>query len=100
MQCRFPFGTVHGFVWISLQPLLRAFIESVHGFFLAGQPGGVSGDRGLAFRGRYDNLKSVVIRRRPQTVFNSQFMDFAEAFWLLGLSLHPRPGQRRGGSGG
>ena len=35
---------------------------------------------GVAHRGHYDNLKSVVTRRQPQTVFNSQFMDFARHF--------------------
>ncbi|HPG71733.1 MAG TPA: hypothetical protein PLT21_06845, partial [Syntrophales bacterium] len=34
----------------------------------------------MAHRGHYDNLKSVVTRRQPQTVFNSQFMDFARHF--------------------
>jgi len=83
MQCRFPFGTVHGFVWIlsySRYLYARFYPSQSMEFFLAGHLEAFREIGGVAHRGRYDNLKSVVIRRRPQTVFNSQFMDFARHF--------------------
>lgn len=83
MQCRFPFGTVHGFVWIlsySRYLYARFYPAQSMEFFLAGHLEAFGEIGGVAHRGRYDNLKSVVIRRQPQTVFNSQFMDFARHF--------------------
>ena len=83
MQCRFPFGTVHGFVWIlsySRYLYARFYPGQSMEFFLAGHLEAFREVGGVAHRGRYDNLKSVVIRRQPQTVFNSQFMDFARHF--------------------
>ena len=83
MQCRFPFGTVYGFVWIlsySRYLYARFYPGQSMEFFLAGHLEAFREVGGVAHRGRYDNLKSVVIRRQPQTVFNSQFMDFARHF--------------------
>jgi len=50
MQCRFPFGTVHSFVWIlSYSRYLYARFypgQSMEFFLAGGAPGGVSGGRG------------------------------------------------------
>jgi transposase len=83
MQWRFPFGTGYGFVWIlsySRYLYARFYPGQSMEFFLAGHLEAFREVGGVAHRGRYDNLKSVVIRRQPQTVFNSQFMDFARHF--------------------
>jgi hypothetical protein len=41
---------------------------------------------GIPHQGRYDNLKSVVIKRKPEIVFNTQFLDFARHY---GFSVYP-----------
>jgi len=89
MQCRFPFGVVHGFVFIlaySRYLFARFYPRETMEFFLDGHMEAYKEIGGVPHRGRYDNLKSVVIRRKPQTVFNSQFMDFAKHH---GFSIHP-----------
>jgi hypothetical protein len=41
---------------------------------------------GVAHRHRYDNLRSVVLKRTPELVLNPQFLDFARHY---GFSLYP-----------
>lgn len=65
-------------------------------FFLAGHIECFKHIGGLAHRHRYDNLKSVVIKRRPTIEYNAQFLDFARFF---GFSLHacnPNSGHEKG----
>lgn len=54
-------------------------------FFLEGHMKAFRELGGLPRRGRYDNLKSVVIKYRSQITFNSQFLNFARHY---GFSLH------------
>jgi len=54
-------------------------------FFLAGHLECFHHIGGLAHRQRYDNLKSVVLRRSPAMEYNPQFLDFARFF---GFSIH------------
>jgi hypothetical protein len=54
-------------------------------FFLEGHMEAFGEIGGIPHRGRYDNLKSVVIRRRPETIYNSQFLDFARHY---GFSIY------------
>ena len=80
MICRLPFGTLYGFVFIlSYSRYLygRFYPGSSMEFFLDGHLEAFWEIRGVPHSVRYDNLKSVVIRRKPETVYNSQFMDFA-----------------------
>lgn len=88
MQCRFPFGMVYGFVFIlSYSRYLygRFYPRSSMEFFLEGHVEAFREIGGIPHRGRYDNLKSVVIRRKPETVYNSQFLDFARHY---GFSIY------------
>jgi hypothetical protein len=41
---------------------------------------------GIPHQGRYDNLKSVVVKRKPEVVFNTQFLDFAKHY---SFSIYP-----------
>lgn len=80
MQCRFPFGMVHGFVFVlsySRHLYGRFYPGSSMEFFLEGHMEAFREIGGIPHRGRYDNLKSVVIRRKPEIVYNGQFLDFA-----------------------
>ncbi len=65
-------------------------------FFLAGHIECFKYIGGLARRHRYDNLKSVVLRRSPQIEYNPQFLDFARFY---GFSIHvcnPYSGNEKG----
>lgn len=54
-------------------------------FFLDGHISAFAEVGGVAHRHRYDNLKSVVIRRKPELLYNAQFVDFASHY---GFTLH------------
>ena len=65
-------------------------------FFLAGHIECFKHIGGLAHRHRYDNLKSVVLKRSPQIEYNPQFLDFARFY---GFSIHvcnPYSGNEKG----
>lgn len=88
MSRSFPFGTAYGFVFIlsySRYLYCRFYPRQSMEFFLEGHMDAYQEAGGIPRRGRYDNLKSVVIRRRPEVVFNSQFLDFARHY---GFSIH------------
>jgi transposase len=65
-------------------------------FFLAGHIECFKHIGGLARRHRYDNLKSVVLKRVPEIEYNPQFLDFARFY---GFSIHacnPYSGNEKG----
>ena len=65
-------------------------------FFLAGHVECFKHIGGVAHRHRYDNCKSVVIKRDPEIVYNGQFLDFARFY---GFTLHvcnPYSGNEKG----
>ena len=55
-------------------------------FFLDGHLRAFQEIGGLAHRHRYDNLKSVVLKRTPEITFNPQFLEFSRHY---GFSIHP-----------
>jgi transposase len=89
MQRTFPFGVAYGFVLIlsySRYLYCRFYPRQTMEFFLEGHIDAFEEIGGVPRRGRYDNLKSVVIQRKPTVVFNTQFLDFAGHY---GMSIHP-----------
>jgi len=65
-------------------------------FFLAGHMECFKYIGGLTRRHRYDNLKSVVLKRTPEIEYNPQFLDFARFY---GFSIHacnPYSGNEKG----
>ena len=65
-------------------------------FFLAGHLECFKHIGGLARCHRYDNLKSVVLKRAPEIEYNPQFLDFARFY---GFSIHvcnPYSGNEKG----
>jgi len=65
-------------------------------FFLSGHLECFKHIGGLAHCHRYDNLKSVIIKREPQIEYNAQFLDFANFY---GFKLHvcnPYSGNEKG----
>jgi transposase len=89
MQRTFPFGVAYGFVLIlsySRYLYCRFYPCQTMEFFLEGHMEAFQEVGGIPRTGRYDNLKSVVMRRKPTLEFNAQFLDFAGHY---GFSIHP-----------
>lgn len=89
MQRRFSFGVTYGFVFIlsySRYLSVRFYPRQTMEFFLEGHIEAYREIGGVPHQGRYDNLKSVVVQRKPAVVFNPQFLDFARHY---GFSLYP-----------
>lgn len=89
MEWRFPFGLLYGFVLIlaySRYLYVQFYTRHSLEFFLDGHIHAFQEIRGVAHRHRYDNLKSVVLKRAPEITFNPQFLDFSRHY---GFSIHP-----------
>ena len=88
MEATLPFGKVYGFVFIlacSRYLFLKFYPRSSMEFFLDGHRRAYEEIKGVARSNWYDNLKSVVIKRKPELTFNAQFLDAARHF---GFSIH------------
>jgi transposase len=88
MERKMPFGTAYGFVFILSYSryLCGAFYpKHTYEFFLDGHIAAMKEVGGVAKTHTYDNLKSVVLKRRPSTVMNPQFLDFSRHF---GFAIH------------
>jgi transposase len=88
MERKMPFGTAYGFVFIlSYSRYLYGAFYPKHTseFFLDGHIAAMKEVRGVTKTHTYDNLKSVVLKRKPETVMNPQFLDFSRHF---GFAIH------------
>lgn len=98
MEASLPFGKVYGFVFIlawSRYLFVRFYPRSSMEFFLDGHVNAYTEINGAARSNWYDNLKSVVITRKPLT-FNAQFVDYVSH---MGVSIHacnPGKGNEKG----
>jgi transposase len=89
MVLTLPWGTVYGFVYIlawSRYLVVRFYPRMTFEFFLDGHLEAFRECVGVAHAHRYDNLKSVVISRKPVLRLNAQFVDFARHY---GFAIHP-----------
>lgn len=89
MEVRFPFVVAYGFVFIlaySRYLYVRFYPRHSLEFFLEGHLEAFREIGGIARRNRYDNLKSVVLSRKPELKLNAQFLDFARHY---GFSIYP-----------
>lgn len=89
MVLSLPWGTVYGFVYIlawSRYLVVRFYPHMTFEFFLDGHLEAFRECMGVAHAHRYDNLKSVVLSRKPVLRLNSQFVDFSRHF---GFVIHP-----------
>jgi transposase len=89
MEWRFPFGVLYGFVYLlaySRYLFAQFYPHRSLEFFLDGHQRAFQEIGGVVHRHRYDNLKSVVLKRTPEIAFNPQFLDFARHY---GFSIHP-----------
>lgn len=65
-------------------------------FFLAGHIECFKHIAGLARCHRYDNLKSVVLKRKPEIEYNPQFLDFARFYGFSIYVCNPYSGNEKG----
>lgn len=89
MVLTLPWGTVYGFVYIlawSRYRVVRFYPRMTFEFFLDGHLQAFHECFGIAHALRYDNLKSVVLARKPVLRLNPQFVDFARHY---GFAIHP-----------
>ncbi|MEI9479103.1 MAG: IS21 family transposase [Deltaproteobacteria bacterium] len=88
MEATLSFGKVYGFVFIlaySRYLFLKFYPRSSMEFFLDGHVSAYEEIKGAARRNWYDNLHSVVMRRKPELTFNATFLDYARH---VGFSIH------------
>ena len=88
MEATLPFGKVYGFVFIlawSRYLFLTFYPRSSMEFFLDGHIRVYEEIKGAARSNWYDNLKSVVITRKPEFTLNATFLDYARH---VGFSIH------------
>jgi transposase len=81
-------AAVYGFVYVlawSRYAVVHFYPRHTLEFFLDGHVRAFHAIGGVAHRHRYDNLKSVVIRRYPEVQYNPAFLDFARHY---GFSIH------------
>lgn len=79
---------VYGFVYVlawSRYAVVRFYPRHTLEFFLDGHIRAFHEVGGVAHRHRYDNLKSVVLRRYPEVQYNPAFLDFSRHY---GFSIH------------
>jgi transposase len=89
MVLTLPWGTVYGFVYIlawSRYLVVRFYPRMTFEFFLDGHLEAFRECMGVAHAHRYDNLKSVVLSRKPVLRLNPQFVDFSRHY---GFVIHP-----------
>ena len=89
MEWRFPFGVLYGFMFLlaySRYLFVHFYPRHSLEFFLDGHIRAFQEIQGVAHRHRYDNLKSVVLKRTPEITINPQFLDFSRHY---GFSIHP-----------
>ena len=86
MEWRFPFGVLYGFVYLlaySRYLFVHFYPRHSLEFFLDGHLRAFQEIGGVAHRHRYDNLKSVVLKRSPEITFNPQFLDYVLSSLML-----------------
>ncbi len=92
-------GQVAGFVYVlsySRYAWGMFYPKTTFEFFLAGHVACFQHIGGCARTHRYDNLKSVVLKRHPGIEYNPQFLDFAR-FYGFGIhACNPYSGNEKG----
>jgi len=92
-------GQVAGFVYIlsySRYAWGVFYPKTSFEFFLAGHIECFKHINGLARCHRYDNLKSVILKRSPEIKYNPQFLDFSRFFGFSIYVCNPYSGNEKG----
>jgi transposase len=99
MQRTMPFGVVYGFVYIlsySRYLYCHFYPRSSLEFFLDGHIEALREIGGVVSRHTYDNLKSVVISRKPDITYNARFLDFARHYGFSIRACNPGKPNEKG----
>ena len=99
MQRRFPFGIFYGFVYVlaySRYLYAHFYPRATMEFFLDGHLEAFREIGGIPRNHRYDNLRSVVLRRKPEIAFNGQFLDFARHYGFTPRACTPGRANEKG----
>lgn len=92
-------GQVAGFLYVlsySRYAWGRFYPRTSFEFFLKAHLDVFQHLKGLARCHRYDNLKSVVIKRKPVLEYNARFMDFARFYGFSVHACNPYSGNEKG----
>jgi transposase len=99
MVANLPFGMVYGFAFIlawSRYLFVRFYPRSSMEFFLDGHINAYREIGGAARENWYDNLASVVVKRKPELTFNAQFVDYMSHMGVAIHACNPGKGNEKG----
>jgi transposase len=99
MEATLSFGKVYGFVFIlaySRYLFTKFYPRASMEFFLDGHLNAYQELKGVARSNWYDNLRTVVIRRKPELVLNAQFVDFSCHFRFIIHCCNPGKANEKG----
>ena len=99
MEATLSFGKVYGFVFIlawSRYLVARFYPRSSMEFFLDGHIRAYEEIQGVARSNWYDNVRTVVTRRKPELVLNAQFVDFSCHFRFAIHCCNPGKANEKG----
>jgi transposase len=92
-------GKLYGFVFIlsySRYLFAHVFARSSFEFFIEGHLLAFSAVQGIPYSIRYDNLASVVLKRRPHLQYNPRFLEFSRHYNLEIRLCNPGAGNEKG----
>jgi transposase len=92
-------GKLYGFVFIlsySRYLFVHVFARSSFEFFIEGHLMAFSAVEGIPYGMRYDNLASVVLKRRPEVQYNPRFLEFARHYGIEIRLCNPGAGNEKG----
>lgn len=92
-------GKLYCFVFIlsySRYLFAHLFARSSFEFFIQGHLMAFSALGGVPYAGRYDNLSTVVLKRRPQIQYNPRFLEFSRHYSLEIRLCNPGAGNEKG----
>ncbi len=92
-------GKLYGFVFIlsySRYLFAHVFARSSFEFFIEGHQMAFSALRGIPYGIRYDNLASVVLKRKPEIQYNPRFLEFSRHYNLEIRLCNPGAGNEKG----
>jgi transposase len=92
-------GKLYGFVFIlsySRYLFAHIFARSSFEFFIEGHLMAFSALGGIPYGIRYDNLTTVVLKRRPEVQYNPRFLEFSRHYNLEIRLCNPGAGNEKG----
>jgi len=92
-------GKLYGFVYLlsySRYLFAHVFARSSFEFFIEGHLMAFSASGGIPYGIRYDNLATVVLKRRPEVQYNPRFLEFSRHYNIEIRLCNPGAGNEKG----